>query len=193
MNLGDNVTTRALFYDASLALEIKEVITQMGDQINDTYWDRDKRRQQYTHHSDTRSIIYKWTEIEDTIGETFVTDYTPPELSSKVYLVVDKIIKCFNNPRGIEHGPRTKVVRLILAKLKPGGHIPPHEDYFNLLLTHRVHFVIQSNDSCIFTIDGQETIFPEGTCFELNNSKTHSVINNGEQDRIHLICDILFE
>ena len=191
MDLG-NDAIRGLFSDTTLASEIKEVIRQMGDQINDTHWDRDKRRHIYAVHSDVRSIIYKWTEVtEETIGETFTTDYTPLELSSKVYEAVDKIIKSIGNTGRDHYGPRRKVVRLMLAKLKVGGVITSHEDHGNLLLTRRVHFVIQTNDKCKFTIGDVDFSFEEGFCFELNNAKTHSVTNSGDSERIHLICDIL--
>jgi hypothetical protein len=193
MDLGNDKFV-SLFSDTTLASEIKEILIHMGDQINDVYWDKDKRRQIYSVHSDVRSIIYKWTEAtEDTIGETFTTDYTPSVLTSKVYEVVDKAIKSFKNPNGINHGPRTRVVRLMLAKLKVGGTITPHEDHGNLLLTHRVHFVVQTNDQCKFTIDDQDFFFNEGLCFELNNAKTHSVTNSGDTERIHLICDLIVQ
>ena len=192
MDLGNEDLILSLFKDTTLASEIKEILKHMGDQINDVYWDRDKTRQNYAVHADVRSIIYKWTEAtENSIEETFTTDYTSPVLTSKVYEVVDKIIKSLNNPGGINHGPNTRVVRLMLAKLKVGGVITPHEDHGSLLLTHRVHFVIQTNDQCKFTIGDKDFFFEEGLCFELNNAKTHSVTNNGDSERIHLICDVL--
>lgn len=191
MDLGTEASIRALFCDSPLALEIKEVIEYMGDQINDAHWDKDKRWQQlYTHHVDTRSIIYTWTEAGDTISETLTTDYTPHELTSRVYQVVDKIIKHLNNPKGINHGPKMKVVRVMLEKLKAGGVIPPHIEDGNLLLSRRFYFVIQTNEGHAFTVDGVDSSFEEGFCYELNNAKTHSVINNGSQDSINLICDI---
>ena len=190
MDLGNNKIL-SLFNDNILASEIKEIFNQMGDQYTEL-WDIDRRRQIYAVHADVKSIIYKWTEVtEETLGETITTDFTPPELTSKVYEVVDKAIKSLGNPKGINHGPKTRVVRLMLAKLRVGGVITPHEDHGNLLLTHRVHFVIQTNDQCKFTIGDEDFLFSEGMCFDLNNANTHSVTNNGSSERIHLICDIL--
>ena len=196
MNLGEDIQSQVLFNDLDLASSLKTYLSEMDS----SFWELDTHRQTLYDgvHGDTKSIIYRMTNTEGDIGETTVSTPTPSHITDKVYEVVDMMIKAKGNDRGNDHGTRTRVLRLMLVKLIPGGEIAPHQDYNNLLLSNRIHFVVKNNSNCIFKIGDTESNlteynFIEGECFELNNSKVHAVKNDGEEDRIHLICDILFE
>jgi len=79
----------------------------------------------------------------------------------------------------------------ILINLPKSKKIKPHTDahiYFDS--RNRIHIPIVTNDMCIFEVDGEEINMKQGEIWEINNSdKPHSVINNGETDRIHLLID----
>ena len=84
------------------------------------------------------------------------------------------------------------VTRIQFARMKPGATIQPHIDQSLMLVSsHRVHIPLTSNDGVTFTIDEQDCHFDPGEVFELNNRVVHSVANNGDSDRIHLIVDYL--
>jgi tetratricopeptide (TPR) repeat protein len=82
------------------------------------------------------------------------------------------------------------VVRIILAKLLAGGSIPKHTDAgYSLLACHRVHIPLISSNDVVFSVGGEEINMRVGEFWEINNSVTHGVENNGGADRIHLIVD----
>lgn len=78
-----------------------------------------------------------------------------------------------------------------LLNLAAGAQIKPHSDhclgyedgYF------RLHIPIITNPDLIFILDGQRLIMKEGECWYINANFTHSVVNNGNEDRIHLVID----
>ena len=84
------------------------------------------------------------------------------------------------------------VVRILLVKLKPHSTITPHIDGSILLESvHRCHLPIFSPKECIFTIGGESRNLTPGTWVEINNQLTHGVVNNSDDCRIHLLCDIM--
>ena len=60
----------------------------------------------------------------------------------------------------------------------------------------RLHFPIKTNDKVLFTVwdcDGREQCvnMKEGECWFLDTRKPHRAINAGNEERIHLVVDIL--
>jgi hypothetical protein len=91
--------------------------------------------------------------------------------------------------QGVEDGI---VVKAMFAKLLPQQTIPPHVDSgLPLKLSHRYHWVISSDKSVTFTVDGHTSHWPEGNIYELNNILQHSVNNPSNIERIHFIMDIM--
>ena len=70
-------------------------------------------------------------------------------------------------------------------------NIEEHCDFNELVLCHRIHIPIITNDQVIFHIDKIPFFLEEGKVYEINNQKLHSVENNSNFDRVHLIIDIL--
>lgn len=88
-----------------------------------------------------------------------------------------------------------QVVRCLLARMPPGGVIPPHHDNGKWVSqTHRVHLAIVTNKDLHFTAGPtvesmRRYAFNPGTAVELNNSAKHSVENRGDKSRVHMILD----
>lgn len=88
-----------------------------------------------------------------------------------------------------------QVVRCLLARMPPGGVIPPHHDNGKWVSqTHRVHIAIVTNKELHFTagptVDSMRRYaFNPGTAVELNNAAKHSVENRGDKSRVHMILD----
>lgn len=81
-------------------------------------------------------------------------------------------------------------VRVLLVKLKANTKISSHIDNGKSLINcKRTHIPIITNDLVTFTIDGETKNLKEGEVWEINNTKEHSVDNNSNMDRIHLIID----
>ncbi|MBV9669718.1 MAG: aspartyl/asparaginyl beta-hydroxylase domain-containing protein [Acidobacteriales bacterium] len=83
-----------------------------------------------------------------------------------------------------------EVVRILF--LPPGAHIRDHFDFhtsfqFGLL---RLHVPIMTNPGVDFIIDGQRMNWHEGELWYGDFSKVHSVKNNGETVRVHMVIDV---
>jgi Aspartyl/Asparaginyl beta-hydroxylase len=84
------------------------------------------------------------------------------------------------------------IIRAMAAKLLAGGRITPHIDtHSSFRLSHRIHVPLTTNSRVRFMIDGRPYRFEPGQAYEINNQKTHSVMNSGDEDRITFIFDYL--
>jgi hypothetical protein len=84
-----------------------------------------------------------------------------------------------------------RIGRCLITKLKPGGKISPHIDegpapqYYD-----RFHLVVESNPESKFMCGDESVVMKPNEIWWFDNKKTHSVTNDGEKDRVHLIMDI---
>ena len=85
-----------------------------------------------------------------------------------------------------------KVGKAMFAKLSANKNITIHKDCgYYLNSVHRCHIPIITNEQVMFTV-GDETISMKyGSCVEIDNNIDHGVMNNSDQDRVHLIIDII--
>ena len=78
-----------------------------------------------------------------------------------------------------------------LLRLASGAIIKPHTDselgYEDGCF--RIHIPVITNPDVEFILDNQRLLMNEGECWYINANFTHSVINNGKEDRIHLVID----
>ena len=87
-------------------------------------------------------------------------------------------------------GDRT-IGKALVAKLKPQGEIVKHIDEGLYCRVHdRFHMVVKTNPSVCFECDGTYQHMKEGEIWQFDNKSTHSVVNAGDESRIHLIVDI---
>ncbi len=140
------------------------------------------RQQSYEVHKDTESIVMlfcdeTWPDgdVHREVGWDRIADDAMP--------LINHIIETYYNPGGI-------VLRAMGAKLKAGGRISPHVDSLKSFhMGHRIHVPITTNTSVRFMIEGKPYQFEVGKIYELNNQKTHSVMNMSKDDRISFIFD----
>lgn len=92
----------------------------------------------------------------------------------------------------IEDQLQLDVKRAILVKLPAGNSINRHKDTGDFLNKNsRIHLPVITNNLCRFVVEDESMVMPEGEFWEINNTgKYHSVHNDGEIDRVHLIVDI---
>ena len=78
-----------------------------------------------------------------------------------------------------------------LLSLAPGSVIKPHRDpgcaYHEGQF--RIHIPILTNPAVYFTIEDEQLQLKAGECWYMNFSATHSIINQGDTPRVHLIMD----
>ena len=86
-----------------------------------------------------------------------------------------------------------KVQQAMLTNLRAGTVIPRHKDKGPLTAkTHRIHVPIVTNKECIFSVGDESKNLEAGQIWVIDNvGRYHSVENNGTQDRVHLIMDVI--
>lgn len=106
----------------------------------------------------------------------------------KLYPKVDQLVKwIYSTVEG------TKLGRIMLVKLMPGGIIGAHIDPGQYFLEHyRFHVPFITAPEVIFYGPKKETSahMPEGYLSQLANRRMHSAENRSNVERIHLIVDI---
>lgn len=81
--------------------------------------------------------------------------------------------------------------RVLITRLKPGKKILPHIDGGDHAAYYeRFHIVLQSSPGTQFRAGEEYVYMAPGEVWWFDNSVEHEVINNGTEDRIHLIVDI---
>ncbi|HNP37253.1 MAG TPA: aspartyl/asparaginyl beta-hydroxylase domain-containing protein [Woeseiaceae bacterium] len=139
------------------------------------------RQERYEQHHDTESLILcfcdGWPNLRMMKGPAW----------DSLYPCAAPVINEILN-RGYKRGG--KVVRMMAAKLKPGGHIALHSDtHPSFDIGHRIHVPLQTNDQVEFIVDGLRVRMRCGHAYEIDNKRRHEVSNRGAADRIHLIFD----
>jgi hypothetical protein len=106
-------------------------------------------------------------------------------LASVAFPIMHDIIRRAYPPGGT-------IIRAMAAKLLAGGKIKPHVDsHPSFHRGHRIHIPITTNPRVRFMIDGRPHQLQVGQAYEINNQKSHSVMNKGKQDRITFIFDYI--
>jgi hypothetical protein len=81
--------------------------------------------------------------------------------------------------------------RVLLLKLFAKKDVSEHTDSGEYLsAVRRFHIPIITNDLVSYTVNGETVNMKEGECWEINNQRPHSVLNDSDIDRVHLLIDI---
>jgi len=151
---------------------------------DDSLWrEHEYRQQAYDVHYHTQSLVMLFTDALSWPNLTVSRESGWDIMADAAQPLMDKIIA--------RHYPAGgKVMRAMAAKLRAGSVIKPHIDrHPSFHQGHRIHIPITTNPRVRFTIDGQPYQLAVGQAYEINNQRTHSVMNKGQEDRITFIFD----
>ncbi len=162
-------------------------IDELRDAIlsqEDAAWDEDKYRQEeFEVHHATKSIVVFFVDLDRWPNLVVSKEPGFARLAEVALPLMNTIIKKHYTPGGT-------VIRAMAAKLLSGSVINPHYDrHPSFHVGHRIHVPITTNPRVRFMIDGRPYKFQVGEAYEINNQKTHSVMNKGKEDRITFIFD----
>ena len=155
-------------------------VTGMGQEA----WGANQYRQNvYSVHEHTESLVMifcnGWPEL------TVTKEVAWDDLKDIVVPIMQDIIEKHYPPGGT-------IIRAMAAKLKPKSIISPHRDrHQSFVHSHRIHIPLTTNPGVRFMIDGKPHRLQVGQVYEINNQANHSVMNNGEEDRITFIFDYM--
>ena len=132
-------------------------------------------------HAHTQTFIVQDHSLQWDFGtkiDTIIKD-------QNIFDLVSPIVKDLESIYGGTSG------RVLLIKLESNKDVPEHTDKGDYLSTvKRFHIPIITNDSVYYTVNGEKINMKCGECWEINNLKPHSVLNDSSIDRVHLLIDI---
>ena len=138
------------------------------------------RQKTYDVHKKTKTIPLIYDEDLRHETPTYHVDYHKYKKS------IDMIKEILNKKLG-----EGRIIRAILVNLPAKNKIDEHIDSgYSLSNCSRIHIPIVTNDKVCFKVGKEKKNLKSGEMWEINNTnKIHSVENNSNQDRIHLIID----
>ena len=84
--------------------------------------------------------------------------------------------------------PMKTYYRLRFMLLKPGGYVQPHSDSLTTNPSYAINISLNNPNGCfLVTEKGTVPFDDKGSVFLFNNYYKHSVINESEEDRYHII------
>jgi hypothetical protein len=113
--------------------------------------------------------------------------YTDKKLYYKFQKLVDKVLKSLQDIFNYEN---PVVIKLMFAKLLPRAEISTHIDKSEILrIVQRIHIPLVTNSDVTVTINNKKYKMETGKIYNFNNTLSHSVVNNSDMERVHLIID----
>jgi aspartyl/asparaginyl beta-hydroxylase (cupin superfamily) len=120
--------------------------------------------------------------LKDKINSTSPNNFKTKEANDEIKNIYKKL----------EELSVGKVIRAEVISMSANTRIRTHKDRTDLLyLSRRFHIPIITNKNCIFTVEREQFYLEEANLYELNNRRYHSVHNNSNENRVHLIIDVL--
>ncbi len=152
--------------------------------LGETDWRSNKLRQsEYEVHRQTESVVLVFTDGSGWPNIEVSKEAGWDSLSEAAVPLMHQIISDHYAPGGT-------IIRAMCAKLLAGKVIKPHVDkHPSFHAGHRIHVPITTNPRVRFMIDGRPHQLLVGQAYEVNNQKTHSVMNKGKDGRITFIFD----
>jgi hypothetical protein len=154
------------------------------DLDENTWLTNEQRQNDYEVHRQTQSIILVF--CDGPMNDLAVSK------ESGWDLLAEAAVPVMHELIGRGYPPGGTIIRAMAAKLLSRGRINPHFDsHATFRRSHRIHVPITTNPRVRFIIDGRPYRMEVGEAYEINNQKTHSVMNSGGEDRITFIFDYL--
>ena len=144
---------------------------------------QEHRQNNYEVHKQTRSLVLVFCDGSQPM--TVTKEPAWDALAEFAAPLMHGIIERFY-PKG------GTIIRAMAANLLAGGRITPHMDtHISFRISHRIHVPLTTSSRVRFMIDGRPYHLEAGQAYEINNQKSHSVMNNSREDRITFIFDYL--
>lgn len=163
--------------------DISQISKHLDTYSNEWFLNNSRQQTSVVHKETTSVFIYDHAAIWS-IKEKFnpIKNNSQPQMEKLLQPIIDHLEKIHNG----------KVGKCLFIKLPAGKNVLEHSDQMDYLgAVRRHHLAIQTNENVLFFVNNESKNMQVGDCWEINNSLKHSVINNGNTDRIHLLIDIM--
>ena len=171
--------------------ELKRLVRDLTEEQWHSFAVRQKRYEVH-QHTQTIGLVYDPDFRHSHPTRLPLLDVFESALRPVLWMAADHFEETPSAQQLIRDNGSGYFIRASLVRLGAGCAIAEHRDMnFSLTHSHRIHLPIITNDQVSFTV-GKETIcMREGALTEINNRRTHSVRNDGRQDRVHLVLDFV--
>ena len=149
-------------------------------------WRADAYRQDaFTVHDATESVLLLFANADDWPRINVRQGLGWKRFGRIAEPLMERIIVAHYPPGGA-------ILRAMLVRLPARARITPHRDkHASFGASHRIHVPLATNPRVRFLVDGVPHRLLVGRAYELDNRRTHSVLNNGASARDHFIFDYL--
>ncbi len=172
--------------------DISVLKAQLGN-FDESLWYENKTRQNtYSVHQKTQTINLIFDEDFRHESPTLLPRYE--QLRQALTPIESLLNRYYSRPLKLKrlaarYG-KPYIIRAIIVRLSPSSTISEHQDHgSSLSRCHRIHIPLQTNENVLFSVGNSTANLKEGEVWEINNRNVHSVNNQSEQYRIHLIVD----
>jgi hypothetical protein len=134
-----------------------------------------------TIHGISSKHTMNWDSYDEyeKLGSEDLVPYIWTDIKDRIPVTVDFFKNKF---------PHCSYRRLRYMLIPPGGYILPHSDYKRKQL-YPVNIALNNPEGCEFIMENNGVVpFKPGKAFLLDVSNRHSVWNNSNEDRIHVIA-----
>jgi hypothetical protein len=139
-------------------------------------------RDDYAEHSGWSSFCLHGKAYNATREDDYYNDDRSYTWTPEAKELMPKTVKFF------QHWPTAGFQRLRVMHLAPGGWISVHSDTRTSML-NPINIAITQPDNCAFVMDRHGRVpFKVGQAILLDVSNLHTIFNNSDQDRWHLIA-----
>jgi len=167
-------------YNILGSLDSSEVIEKL-QQVDWTEWTL--RQDSFPVHKKTHSVPLYWGRG---IGSDIISHKENCSLFEEELNIIKNLFDHY-------YSAEFFYTKALFAQLKKQESIDSHYDSAALFsITHRIHWCIQGDYLKLdFLVNDEKLDIKKNDIFEMNNKKMHSVDYNGDEPRIHMICDFI--
>jgi hypothetical protein len=168
-----------------LNIEISNIIKEVS-LFNDEWFLDTSRQEESRYHSKTKMFQVRFFPYFWSPGQGGSFEEVNSLKNKKAILELNSLFKMLEDHYG------GKVLRCEIINMDPNSDIKPHVDAFEFChYARRVHIPLITNKNVFFTVLNNTVNMEVGKWYEINNELPHSVKNESNQNRVHIICDIL--
>jgi len=165
-------------------VDVEPLSQAILDLDEDTWLANEQRQNDYEVHRQTQSVILVF--CDGPMNDLVISKEGGWDL------LAETAVPLMHELIGRGYPAGGTIIRAMAAKLLSRGRINPHFDsHATFRRSHRIHVPITTNPRVRFIIDGRPYRMEVGEAYEINNQKTHSVMNSGSEARVTFIFDYL--
>ena len=165
-----------------MQLPIKIPVEQIHKEILEIEHFFVSHRDQYSEHCGWKSFCIHGKSYDSTREDKFYDDDIPYKFTTEAEKLMPQTVKFFQSSF-----PFTSYQRVRVMLLEPGGYITVHKDSDNPGLSP-INIAITQPDRCYFVMDKFGKVpFDVGSCMWLDVSNMHTVFNDSDLPRYHII------